>query len=226
MEKSLFTCPICAAPLERGERAYACPNGHAYDKAREGYVHLLPANKKHSKAPGDDKGMAEARRRFLSGEYYGHLLAALRALGAEYAPPGEGEFAVASAYHLPLADASVGLVLNCFSPLALDEFRRVLRPGGAFLYVVPAADHLWELKQVLYDQPYRNREEDVPYEGFSYERVEPVEAVVDVAGEALRDLFQMTPYYWKTPREGAERLAALDGLRVRASFRVHVFRRR
>ena len=267
MEKSLFTCPICAAPLERGERAYACPNGHAYDRAREGYVHLLPANKKHSKAPGDDKGMAEARRRFLSGGYYGHLLAALCALGAEYAPPGEavldsgcgegyytaglwealgrpplagidlskpsvrlaarrvpeGEFAVASAYHLPLADASVGLVLNCFSPLALDEFRRVLRPGGAFLYVVPAADHLWELKQVLYDQPYRNKEEDIPDEGFSYERVEPV---VDVAGEALRDLFQMTPYYWKTPREGAERLAALDGLRVRASFRVHVFRRR
>ena len=89
MEKSLFTCPICAAPLERGERAYACPNGHAYDRAREGYVHLLPANKKHSKAPGDDKGMAEARRRFLSGGYYGHLLAALCALGAEYAPPGE-----------------------------------------------------------------------------------------------------------------------------------------
>ena len=245
MEKSLFTCPICAAPLERGERAYACPNGHAYDKAREGYVHLLPANKKHSKAPGDDKGMAEARRRFLSGGYYGHLLAALCALGAEYAPPGEavldsgcgegyytaglwealgrpplagidlskpsvrlaarrvpeGEFAVASAYHLPLADASVGLVLNCFSPLALDEFRRVLRPGGAFLYVVPAADHLWELKQVLYDQPYRNREEDVPYEGFSYERVEPVEAVVDVAGEALRDLFQMTPLLLEDPQD-------------------------
>ena len=89
MEKSLFTCPICAAPLERGERAYACPNGHAYDKAREGYVNLLPANKKHSKAPGDDRGMAEARRRFLSGGYYGHLLAALCALGAEYAPPGE-----------------------------------------------------------------------------------------------------------------------------------------
>ena len=33
---------------------------------------------------------------------------------------------------------------------------------------------------------------------------------MDVAGEALRDLFQMTPYYWKTPREGAERLAALE----------------
>lgn len=232
MEKSLFTCPICAAPLERGERAYACPNGHAYDKAREGYVHLLPANKKHSKAPGDDKGMAEARRRFLSGGYYGHLLAALCALGAEYAPPGEAvlDSGCGEGYYTAGLWEALGRPplagIDLSKPSVRLAARRVLRPGGAFLYVVPAADHLWELKQVLYDQPYRNREEDVPYEGFSYERVEPVVAVLDVAGEALRDLFQMTPYYWKTPREGAERLAALDGLRVRASFRVHVFRRR
>ena len=58
------------------------------------------------------------------------------------------EFAVASSYHLPVADASIDLLLNCFSPLALDEFRRVLRPGGAFLYVVPSAMHLWEIKKV------------------------------------------------------------------------------
>lgn len=59
---------------------------------------------------------------------------------------------MASVYHLPVADRSADLLLNCFSPLALDEFRRVLRPGGGFLYVVPGAKHLWELKQVLYDQ--------------------------------------------------------------------------
>ena len=273
---SLFCCPLCAAPLTRGDHAYTCPGGHSFDLAAAGYVHLLPANRKHSQNPGDDKAMVAARSDFLDRGYYAPLRDALcklalrstvdspapaqldsgcgegyyttalfQALAREGRAPSaagvdiskfalrraarrlkEGEFAVASAYHLPLADASVGLVLNCFSTQALDEIRRVLRPGGAFLYVVPAADHLWELKQVLYDQPYRNREEDVPYEGFSYERVEPVVAVLDVAGEALRDLFQMTPYYWKTPREGAERLAALDGLRVRASFRVHVFRRR
>ena len=94
-----------------------------------------------------------------------------------------------------------------------------------FMWGMPAADHLWELKQVLYDQPYRNREEDVPYEGFSYERVEPVEAVVDVAGEALRDLFQMTPYYWKTPKTGAKRLADLESLTTRISFRIHIFQK-
>jgi 23S rRNA (guanine745-N1)-methyltransferase len=35
----------------------------------------------------------------------------------------------------------------------------------------------------------------------------------------------MTPYYWKTPKEGAERLAKLDTLTTRISFRIHVFRK-
>ena len=268
MEKSLFTCPICAAPLER---AYACPNGHAYDKAREGYVHLLPANKKHSKAPGDDKGMAEARRRFLSGGYYGHLLAALCALGAEYAPPGEavldsgcgegyytaglwetlgrpplagidlskpsvrlaarrvpeGEFAVASAYHLPLADASVGLVLNCFSPLALDEFRRVLRPGGLFCYAVPSARHLWEMKEVLYREPYENPSKREDYPGFVWRGVREIRYTADLgAGADIMALFHMTPYAWKTPKEGICRLEALDRLTCQIGFDLHLYQRK
>lgn len=137
----------------------------------------------------------------------------------------EGEFAVASVYHLPVEDWSVDLLLNCFSPLALEEFARVLRPGGVFLYVTPAARHLWELKQVLYDAPYLNQEEAIPYEGFRYKAVVPVTTAFRAEGEALQDLFRMTPYYWKTPREGAERLAALPGLEITADFRIHVFER-
>ena len=35
-------------------------NGHCFDIAKEGYVNLLPANKKHSDNPGDSKyGMTE-----------------------------------------------------------------------------------------------------------------------------------------------------------------------
>ena len=270
---SLFTCPHCASPLRREERSYTCPNGHCFDIAKEGYVHLLPANQKHSKSPGDDKGMVTARNQFLSRDYYAPLRDALCALALEHtggqvsvldsgcgegyytagihaaltgagrqvalagidlSKPSvrlaakcvpQGEFAVASAYHLPVADGSIDLLLNCFSPLALEEFRRVLRPGGLFLYVVPAANHLWELKQVLYDKPYPNQEQDIPYEGFSYVSVVPVDTTMEVAGEDLPNLFQMTPYYWKTPKEGAARLAALDGLKVQAAFSIHVFRR-
>lgn len=273
---SLFCCPICGQSLIRGEKAYTCPGGHSYDIAREGYTYLLPANRKHSAAPGDDKGMADARRTFLSGGYYRPLRDALCRLAAEYAASlpspavldsgcGEGyytsgiylallnagkqprmagidiskfilraaarrekrvEFAVASSYHLPVADGEIDLLINCFSPLALEEFRRVLRPGGILLYVVPAAEHLWEMKQVLYKEPYRNEEKAIPYEGFSYEHIVPVDDVITLAGQAdIHALFQMTPYYWNTPQDGTERLSALETLTTRISFRIHVFRR-
>ena len=271
---SLFRCPICGAPLTRGERAYTCPGRHSYDISKEGYTHLLPANQTNSAAPGDDKGMAAARRDFLSKGYYQPLLntlssqilahsndcpaildagcgegyytagvyQALRSAGKKPQMAGIDiskfilrtaakrergiEFAVASSYHLPLHDGSVDILLNCFSPLAIDEFRRVLKPGGTFLYVVPAADHLWELKQVLYDRPYPNEEKETPYEGFQYEAIVPVEDTITLANQTdIHNLFQMTPYYWKTPKSGSERLAALDTLTTRIAFRVHVFKK-
>lgn len=271
---SLFVCPLCGAALTRDERAYRCPAGHSFDIAREGYTHLLPANRKHSKAPGDDKAMAAARSAFLGKGYYAPLRDAICELGVSLTGDrpavldsgcGEGyytaglyqalldagkspvmagidiskfilrlaakrekrvEFAVASSYHLPVADASIDLLLNCFSPLALEEFRRALRPGGTFLYVVPSEKHLWELKQVLYDRPYPNEVKQTPYEGFAYAEIRHVEDRIRVLGqEDIHALFQMTPYYWKTPKSGCQRLAALEELAVTISFDIHVFRR-
>ncbi|MCD7917342.1 MAG: methyltransferase domain-containing protein [Clostridiales bacterium] len=274
-QSCLFYAARCAGfPWCGGDSAWRCARRHSFDIAREGYVHLLPANQKHSKAPGDDKGMAAARNRFLSGDYYRPLRAALEALALEHTGDnvtlldsgcGEGyytcgvyhtlcqagkavdatgvdiskfslrwaakrekgiDFAVASAYRLPVESGSVNLLLNCFSPLAIEEFRRVMKPGGTFLYVVPGPEHLWELKQLLYDRPYRNEEQRIPYEGFCYDRVVRVEERIHLPDqEAIHDLFQMTPYYWKTPRAGAERLAECGTLDVQISFDIHVFHR-
>lgn len=271
---SLFRCPVCRSPLVREGRQYRCPAGHSYDIAREGYVHLLPPNQKHSKAPGDDKEMVSARVRFLTAGYYAPLRAALEEEAVRHSPPGvrlldsgcgegyytagiaralresgkgpeiagidlskaalrhaarrdkETEFAVASAYHLPVADGSIDLIVNCFSPMAAAEFLRVLRPGGRLLYVVPAPDHLWELKAVLYDIPYPNPEESIRYPGFSTSGEIKVENTVPITGhEDLMALFRMTPYCWKTPKAGVARLEGLDRLTVRASFRVLAFQK-
>ncbi|MBE6829144.1 MAG: methyltransferase domain-containing protein, partial [Ruminococcaceae bacterium] len=67
---TIFTCPVCGEKLDRLAKAYVCKNGHSYDLAGEGYVHLLPPNKMHAKVPGDNQEMTASRRRFLeSGAY-------------------------------------------------------------------------------------------------------------------------------------------------------------
>ena len=82
--ESLFCCPICGEGLRREPGRYACPGGHSFDVAKEGYVNLLPANRQHSKAPGDDKEMAAARSQFLEGGWYGPLRETLCALVEKY----------------------------------------------------------------------------------------------------------------------------------------------
>ncbi len=269
---SIFSCPLCNQPLDRGEQVYRCPMGHCFDISKEGYVHLLPANKKHSALPGDDKDMVRARNRFLSGGFYSPLREALCSLCLKYSPQncvlldcgcGEGwytrgicealeraglspavygidiskeavrlgakscknaEFAVASAYHLPVANSSVDLLINCFSPLCTDEFERVLKKGGHFIYVVPGPRHLWELKSAVYESPYENRRIECRYDGFSLKESLYISGIIPLPdSQTISDLFTMTPYFWKTPPEGLARLAALSSLETEISFDIYVY---
>ena len=66
----MFICPICKEQLNKNEKSYCCTNNHSFDIAKQGYVNLLPVNKKHSDNPGDSKDMVVSRRTFLeSGNY-------------------------------------------------------------------------------------------------------------------------------------------------------------
>lgn len=68
--KSIFRCPFCQSSLDDICSSLRCDKGHSFDKAAQGYVHLLPANKMHAKLPGDSREMVNARRRFLDSGFY------------------------------------------------------------------------------------------------------------------------------------------------------------
>lgn len=67
---SPLSCPVCGLPLARRRATYACDAEHTFDVAREGYVNLMLAQHRHSRHPGDNTAMIDARARFLAAGYY------------------------------------------------------------------------------------------------------------------------------------------------------------
>lgn len=68
-------CPVCKAPLIKNEKTLQCINKHSFDIARQGYVNLIPSNKKRL---GDNKDLVDARTLFLSKGYYQNLQTRLK----------------------------------------------------------------------------------------------------------------------------------------------------
>jgi 23S rRNA (guanine745-N1)-methyltransferase len=108
---SMLICPICSAALSAVENGVACPANHRFDRARQGYLNLLPVQHKNSREPGDNAAMVEARRRFLDAGHYAPLAKRLAELAAGYAPErwldigcGEGYYTQQLADALPDAD--------------------------------------------------------------------------------------------------------------------------
>ena len=72
-----LVCPLCGGTLQRQEKRYVCPDNHSFDIARQGYVHLLPVQNKHSRNPGDTREQVLSRRAFLESGYYAPIADAL-----------------------------------------------------------------------------------------------------------------------------------------------------
>ena len=132
--------------------------------------------------------------------------------------------AVATAYDMPLADSSVDTVYNVFSPLAKDEVRRVLKSGGHFIMVYPGPEHLYGLKSLIYKTPYKNVPEETVIDGFRLTSHTTLSYSINLdTPEAVKSLFMMTPYAYRTPKEDKERVLSLSGVTTEIEFIIDVY---
>lgn len=134
--------------------------------------------------------------------------------------------AVAGSYHMPIADGSIDTLVNTFSPLAAEETLRVLKRGGHFIMAIPGEEHLFKLKEVVYDTPYKNVVSDTALSGFELILDEPLEYNFRLdSPEAIKDLFMMTPYAYRTKPSDRAKIDALTTLDCNADFRIFVYRK-
>lgn len=106
-----LACPLDGAPFGSYGKTLRCADGHGFDEARQGYVHLLPVQHKRSREPGDSPAMVDARTRFLDAGFYRPISERLNTLALEHLPAAE---------HLCVVDAGCGdgyYLVNFFAAL-------------------------------------------------------------------------------------------------------------
>lgn len=134
-------------------------------------------------------------------------------------------YAAASVFHIPMKDDSCDMLVTLFAPYCGNEFIRVLKPGGVMVMVIPSELHLWELKQEIYDVPYKNEVKPYELEGFALLDSKHIRYKMKLGSqEDIQALFSMTPYYYRTGVNQQERLAALDKLDITADFELLIYK--
>ncbi len=108
-------CPLCKTKLLEEPKCFCCMQGHAYDKAKSGYVNLLIGSS--SKSHGDDEAMIHARHRFLTQGHYDPLRDALIKIIKELkittlADLGCGEGYYTNAIHQATHSTVIGIDLS------------------------------------------------------------------------------------------------------------------
>lgn len=130
----------------------------------------------------------------------------------------------ASAAHIPVKDHSAGLITSLFALTMPEEFKRVLRPEGAFIQVLAAEDHLLGLKSIIYPELTHKEKDSVPeIPGFRLEKSVALRFTFTVEGEQVQNLLSMTPHVYRISKDGADRLRQTTTLTDTASCVLNLY---
>lgn len=139
---------------------------------------------------------------------------------------------VATASQMPLADSSVTVISSIFSPILPEEFSRLLSDGGYVFIAKPAAHHLIELRQALFDTVIEHDSDkfiEQMADKFSLINSDIVTNNIVVNAENLADLLTMTPYSYRAKPEKRQALltqvAHQGEMAITVAFVVYGFRK-
>lgn len=101
----------------------------------------------------------------------------------------------------PYKENSFDTIFNILSPANYDEFKRLLKPGGKVIKVVPQEGYLKELRQKAFADSEKERysnEQTVERfkESFAQVTVERITYTMPLAKELVPQLIEMTPMGW------------------------------
>ena len=215
----MWACPHCREVLRiDSERStWACVNNHLFDIAREGYVNLLPSNRKSSVQPGDSPAMLAARRRIHDAGFYQPLADAItdalsRGLEAENVLDlgcGEGFYCLALQRALPWAQVYGVDIAKPAVRLAAKKHGRC-RFAVASAYGLPLSDSSVDVALRVFAPSDDTELRRVLASGGFYLEVSP----------APRHLWELRENLYHTPRPHVAAREEIAGMQLRRSYEL------
>jgi 23S rRNA (guanine745-N1)-methyltransferase len=138
------------------------------------------------------------------------------------------QWLVASTARIPLGNNTQDLVSGLFFHFDLKEISRILKPGGILVLANTGANHLIELRQLIYDEV---KEEKSPQFDPTNHDLEHIKTHKFRQQKTLSDtteimqLLSMTPHYWRTKPEKKKALNLINRLNLSLDIQFDIFKK-
>ena len=211
-----LTCPLCRGALLPAEKSYRCAQGHAFDRAKEGYLSLLHGRQK-GEGRGDSKAMILARDRVHRAGVFDALVKALAALPFETSPKTMLELGCGEGFFLGHVARTHGIAASYGLDLSVDAVK--LAAKTLKLSLILRADLLNPL-------PFADGSLDLVQSIFAPRPLAEIQRVLRPGGHALfvypqADHWQELRAFLPLAKIGEEKLPAdLEGFTACASLHV------
>ncbi|MFA6877943.1 MAG: methyltransferase domain-containing protein [Fusobacterium sp.] len=132
---------------------------------------------------------------------------------------------IASALNVPINEETCDIIICMFSKIIPKEKMRILKKNGMIIIVSTGEDHLKEIKEVVYENvknDFYSPIEDM--KEFKHIKTYEVKKEISIdKKENIENLFNMTPYRWRSPKKGIEKLFQLNSIKVTIDVNFDVF---
>jgi 23S rRNA (guanine745-N1)-methyltransferase len=76
----------------------------------------------------------------------------------------------------------------------------------------------------VYPKPYENEVKTFEISGFEFISETPVNYEITLSTDQALTLWQMTPYYYRSPKQGIEALSNISKIKTQVSFHILIFK--
>lgn len=130
---------------------------------------------------------------------------------------------------LPVLESSIDLCSSLFSPIPKQEILRVLKPHGYLMVVTPATEHLYAMREALFEEvnPHEaHKFVEQLSDTFDLIDQEMIDAALTLNQSDLKNLIAMTPYAYKAKSERRQLLEQNQKFNLKAQFQIYLFQKK